>query len=105
MAEPIRCEDVVSHPEFRRLSTIRGIAVDLRYASVRNFVGRDLYGALDCAWLHRQAAAGLEQAVAHHRQPDGVLERIVVVRERLLRVERRVEVGARTRIPVARRGS
>jgi D-alanyl-D-alanine dipeptidase len=39
-----------------------GIAVDLRYASVRNFVGRDLYGALDCAWLHRQAAAGLAQA-------------------------------------------
>ena len=60
----IRCEDIVSHPEFRRLSTIAGIAADLRYASVRNFVGRDLYGELDCAWLHRRAAAGLEQAVA-----------------------------------------
>jgi D-alanyl-D-alanine dipeptidase len=60
----IRCEDIVSHPEFRRLSTLVGIAVDLRYASVRNFVGRDLYGQLDCAWLHRQAAAGLEQAAA-----------------------------------------
>ena len=59
----IRCEDIVSHPEFRRLSSLPGIAVDLRYASVRNFVGRDLYGALDCAWLHRQAAAGLERAV------------------------------------------
>jgi zinc D-Ala-D-Ala dipeptidase len=58
----IRCEDVFSHPEFRRLSSLPGIAVDLRYASVRNFVGRDLYGALDCAWLHRQAAAGLAQA-------------------------------------------
>jgi len=61
---PIRCEDVVSHPEFRRLSTLTGIAVDLRYAGSRNFVGRDLYGMLDCAWLHRRAAAGLEQAVA-----------------------------------------
>jgi len=60
----IRCEAIVSHPEFRRLSTLAGIAVDLRYASVRNFVGRDLYGALDCAWLHRQAAVGLEQAAA-----------------------------------------
>ena len=60
----IRCEDIASHPEFRRLSTIAGIGADLRYASVRNFVGRDLYGALDCAWLHRRAAAGLEQAVA-----------------------------------------
>jgi len=58
----IRCEDIFLHPEFRRLSSLPGIAVDLRYASVRNFVGRDLYGALDCAWLHRQAAAGLAQA-------------------------------------------
>jgi len=58
----IRCEDIFLHPEFRRLSSLPGIAVDLRYASVRNFVGRDLYGALDCAWLHGQAAAGLAQA-------------------------------------------
>ena len=61
---PIRCEDVASHDGFRRLSSIAGIAIDLRYASVHNFVGRDLYGALDCAWLHRQAAAGLELAAA-----------------------------------------
>jgi D-alanyl-D-alanine dipeptidase len=60
----MRCEDIASHPEFRRLSTICGIAVDLRYASTRNFVGRDLYGALDCAWLHRRAATALESAVA-----------------------------------------
>ena len=58
----IRCEDVFSHPEFRRLSSLPGIAVDLRYASVRNFVGRDLYGTLDCAFLHRRAAEGLERA-------------------------------------------
>jgi D-alanyl-D-alanine dipeptidase len=61
---PIRCEDVASHPDFRRLATIAGAAVDLRYASVRNFVGRDLYGALDCAWLHRDAAEAVELAVA-----------------------------------------
>ena len=60
----MRCEDIASHPDFRRLSTIAGIDVDLRYASERNFVGRDLYGALDCAWLHRQAADGVERAVA-----------------------------------------
>jgi D-alanyl-D-alanine dipeptidase len=60
----IRCEEIASHPEFRRLSSVAGITTDLRYASSRNFVGRDLYGGLDCAWLHRQAAAGIEQAVA-----------------------------------------
>jgi D-alanyl-D-alanine dipeptidase len=60
----MRCEDIASQPGFRRLSTIRGIAVDLRYAGTRNFVGRNLYGSLDCAWLHELAAAGLERAAA-----------------------------------------
>jgi len=60
----MRCEAIATHPDFRRLSAIAGVAVDLRYASVRNFVGRDLYGTLDCGWLHRLAADGLAQAVA-----------------------------------------
>jgi len=60
----MRCEAIDTHPDFRRLSAIDGVVVDLRYASVHNFVGRDLYGALDCAWLHRLAADGLAQAVA-----------------------------------------
>jgi zinc D-Ala-D-Ala dipeptidase len=60
----MRCEDIGSHSDFRRLSTVRGIAIDLRYAGDRNFVGRNLYGTLDCAWMHRLAAGGLERAVA-----------------------------------------
>jgi D-alanyl-D-alanine dipeptidase len=60
----MRCEDIASNLAFRRLSSIPGIAVDLRYAGVRNFVGRDLYGTLDCAWLHRLAAEGLEHVTA-----------------------------------------
>ena len=60
----MRCEDIASHPDFRRLSSISGIEVDLRYAGTRNFVGRDLYGSLDCGWVHHLAAAGLERATA-----------------------------------------
>src|SRR6185369_4555098 len=60
----MRCEDIASNTDFRHLSTIQDIVVDLRYASVDNFVGRDLYGSLDGAWLHHLAAAGLERAVA-----------------------------------------
>lgn len=60
----VRCEDVATHAEFRHLATLRDIAVDLRYAGVDNFVGRDLYGSLDCAWLHHLAATGLESAAA-----------------------------------------
>ncbi len=58
----VRCEDIASHADFRHLSTLQEIAVDLRYAGTDSFVGRDLYGSLDCAWLHHLAATGLEQA-------------------------------------------
>jgi len=60
----MRCEDIASHPDFRHLSSISDVAVDLRYVGMRNFVGRDLYGTLDCAWLHRLAAEGLERSAA-----------------------------------------
>jgi zinc D-Ala-D-Ala dipeptidase len=65
-------EAIATHTEFRRLSSIANISVDLRYASADNFVGRDLYSPHDCAWLHRDAAAGLERVVAYLalNQPD-----------------------------------
>ena len=50
--------------DFRHLSTIAGIAVDLRYAGPDNFLGRDLYAPYDCAWLHVEAASALERVVA-----------------------------------------
>ncbi|MDN4056774.1 M15 family metallopeptidase [Massilia sp. YIM B02769] len=61
----VASEDIAASPEFRHLSSIAGIEVDLRYASANNFVGRDLYSPYDCAWLHRDAAAALEQVVAY----------------------------------------
>lgn len=57
-------EDIAASPEFRHLTAIAGIQVDLRYAGPNNFVGRDLYSPYDCAWLHVEAAAALEKAVA-----------------------------------------
>ena len=68
----IASEDIAGDPAFRHLSTIAGIAVDLRYATVDNFVGRDLYSPYDCAWLHRDAASALERVVAWLRaeRPD-----------------------------------
>jgi D-alanyl-D-alanine dipeptidase len=64
MTATIAAESVAGNAEFRRLSTIEGIRVDLRYATADNFAGRDLYSPLDCAWLHRDAAAALERSVA-----------------------------------------
>ena len=62
--EGIHSEDIKTSPDFRHLSTIDGIAVDLRYGTPDNFVGRDLYSPFDCAWLHRDAAQALEKVVA-----------------------------------------
>ena len=58
----IPCEQVASHGEYRHLTTIPNIAIDLRYATANNFAGRDLYTPLDCAWLHRDAAEALASA-------------------------------------------
>jgi len=67
----IECEALPTHPDFRSLLSIAGIAIDLRYATPDNFVGRPLYGGLDCNFLRREAAAGLEAAVAWlaHKRP------------------------------------
>jgi D-alanyl-D-alanine dipeptidase len=68
----IPSEDIAGHPEFRHLSTIDGIAVDLRYATPDNFAGRDLYSPHDCAWLHVDAASALARSHATTRatRPD-----------------------------------
>jgi D-alanyl-D-alanine dipeptidase len=63
MAAPtFRIEDLALHAGFRHLSSIPGITLDLRYGTPNNFVGRNLYGDLDCAWLHKEAADALEVA-------------------------------------------
>lgn len=57
--------DALAHDaDFRALSRIAGVQVDLRYASTRNLLGRDLYSPHDCAWLHVQAADALARAAA-----------------------------------------
>lgn len=64
MAAALTIEDVPGHPDFRPLGQVSGIRVELRYASPANFLGEDLYSPFDCAWLHRDGAAALEQSAA-----------------------------------------
>ena len=68
MNRTLRCEDLSVSHDFRRLPGIDGIRIDLRYATPDNFVGRDLYSPLDCAWLHRDAATALETSIAWLRR-------------------------------------
>ena len=74
----MRCELIAGHPDFRALSSIEGIAVELRYATDNNFVGRNLYGDLDCAWVHREAGSALERTVAWLAQNHSGLRLLVL---------------------------
>jgi zinc D-Ala-D-Ala dipeptidase len=59
---PIAIDALAGHGDYRALADIDRVQVDLRYASTRNLLGRNLYDPHDCAWLHAQAADALEQA-------------------------------------------
>jgi zinc D-Ala-D-Ala dipeptidase len=63
MLNTIAFEAIASNKDFRRLDTISGLKIDLRYASEQNFLARNLYAPMDCAWLHQQAAQGVEKAI------------------------------------------
>lgn len=65
MNHAISIDALAASGRFRHLSTIAGIDIDLRYAGVDNFVGRDLYSPHDCAWLHIDAASALDAVVAY----------------------------------------
>ena len=60
----IRVEDIAGDARFSRLAALHEVTHDLRYAGSNNFAARNLYGTLDCAWLRREAAQGLQAAAA-----------------------------------------
>jgi D-alanyl-D-alanine dipeptidase len=47
---------------FKPLSSLPFVRLDLRYATVQNLCGRDLYHGEKEAWLHQEAWEGLSQA-------------------------------------------
>lgn len=55
-------------PQFRELSKLPGVRIDLRYAGTNNFMGRDVYGGFDKAYLHEIAFTMLEAALAELRR-------------------------------------
>ncbi len=87
MRTTLPIESIATHPDFRRLAGIAGVGVDLRYAGRDNFVGRDLYSPLDCAWLHRHAAGALETSVAWLKQDRPELKLLVLDALRPQRVQ------------------
>lgn len=90
MANTLAIEALHDHPHFRRLASIPGIGVDLRYAGSGNFVGADLYSPFDCAWLHRDAARRLEEAASRLAAARPDLSLLVLDALRPQRVQERM---------------
>jgi D-alanyl-D-alanine dipeptidase len=57
-------EKAARHPDFRDLSALPNIRVDLRYGSTNNLLGRDVYGSFQRLLLHEIAAEKFERAAA-----------------------------------------
>jgi D-alanyl-D-alanine dipeptidase len=85
----MQCELINEHPDFQALEAISGLKIDLRYATNNNFVGRNLYGGLHCAWVHREAGAGLALSVAwlHRNFPGYVLVVLDALRPHRVQLE------------------
>lgn len=54
---------VSNSPDYIEIHEMRGLQLDLRYASTNNFMQKNLYGAFGFAFLHRIAATKLNSAV------------------------------------------
>src|SRR5258706_2233761 len=63
MERALGIDAVPGHASFVALASIGGIRTELRYATPNNFVGADIYSPFDCAWLHRDGADRLAEAV------------------------------------------
>jgi D-alanyl-D-alanine dipeptidase len=83
-------ESVPGHPDFVPLGTIAGLRVDLRYATPANFVGADMYSPFDCAWIHKDGAERLEQAIGLLRERRADLSLLVLDALRPQRVQERM---------------
>ena len=106
----MQIELIHTHPDFQPLGGIAGIAVDLRYQGTDNFVNRNVYGTWDCAWLHREAAAGLVKAVqwlADHNHPVRllILDALRPHRVQMLLWEQLKGTGLQTYLASPERGS
>lgn len=55
-------EKAANHPDFEDLSSLKNVAVDLRYGTTNNLLGIDVYGGYQRVLLHREAAKKFRHA-------------------------------------------
>lgn len=54
---------VAASSDYVELQPSAGLAIDLKYATTDNFVGQNMYGDFNKAYLHKQAAEKLSRAI------------------------------------------
>lgn len=56
-------DSLLKHGDYREISSLPLITIDLRYASTNNFTGENIYGEFNKAFLHKLAAEKLLLAI------------------------------------------
>lgn len=69
---------------------IPGILIDLRYSSVHNFMGRDLYGNLERVYVHPDVARKIKKAQALLQKEDSSLSLLVFDGVRPLSIQKKM---------------
>lgn len=77
-APPSPALSLAKNPDFVKVSGMPGLLIDLRYASKNNFMGVNLYGNFNKAWLHKTAATKLRRAVEILREEHPELRLMVL---------------------------
>ena len=68
---------ILSSSEFMELKPSPDLRIDLRYASENNFVGRNMYGPFDRAFLHKIAAEKLFTALQELKRAEPTFSFII----------------------------
>jgi D-alanyl-D-alanine dipeptidase len=65
-------ENAAKHPDFRDVTNLPGVQVDLRYSTTNNLLRKDVYGGYQRVLLHRVAAEKFQKAteLLRAKRPD-----------------------------------
>lgn len=59
-----KLEEAARHPDYDDVSELANVRVDLRYGTLNNLLGQDVYGGYARALLHREAGAMFRRAAS-----------------------------------------
>ncbi len=61
-------QELAASPDYVDIGRFSNVKIDLRYASVNNFMGQNVYGDFRTAYLHKDAAEKFQKATVHLKE-------------------------------------